>query len=203
MKRGEQVLWTSEGAPDSAPEMRHQEPPGTRGRPVVPPRNPPPTILGTAGALESPSSIPAAKRKRAKAAPPAIKLKNKAEVIRYSKILIVALEEVLDYDPTRHHNEPPPALRIDDPGYLKEIRNLVGELRTLNSLLAQQHRSKQTAGAVNRLGRHFDTFLDRYAKSLGKGAGCLTIGVVASLLYQAGVGQDVIASILSHAKLPH
>jgi hypothetical protein len=61
---------------------------------------------------------------------------------------------------------------------------------------------KEASDAVVNLTRHLDIFLNRYAKSVAKGAGWLTIGVTASLLYQAGVGQDVIANILRHAKLP-
>jgi hypothetical protein len=133
-----------------------------------------------------------------------IKIRSRSQVIQYSRILIAALEEVVDYGPARRHNQPPPDLRIDDEGYLTEIRNLIAELRTLSSLLETTRRQpKKASDAVVKLTRHFDTFLNSYAKSLGKGAGWLTIGVIASLLYQAGVGQDVIGNILGHAKLPH
>jgi hypothetical protein len=132
-----------------------------------------------------------------------IKIKSRSQVVQYSNILIAALEEVVDYDPARHHNRPPPELRIDDEGYLTEIRNLIAELRTLNSLLETTRRQpKKASDAVVKLTRHFDTFLSCYAKSLAKGAGWLTIGVIASLLYQAGIGQEIIDHILSYAKLP-
>ena len=134
----------------------------------------------------------------------AIKVKDRSQVIQYSKILITALEEVIEYDPTRHHNRQPPDLRIDDPDYLAEIRNLVAELRTLNSILqSTQRQPRKATRAIWNLSKHLDGFLNNYAKSLGKGAGYLTIGVIASLLYQAGLGQDVITNIFSHAKLPH
>jgi hypothetical protein len=152
---------------------------------------------------QSPSSH---KRSRKAALPneTEIKIRSRPQVIKYSRILIAALQEVVDYDPARHHNQPPPELRIDDEDYLTEIRNLVAELRTLNALLETTRRQpKKAAHAVVNLTRHLDTFLSCYAKSLAKGAGWLTIGVIASLLYQAGVGQQVIANILSHAKLPH
>jgi hypothetical protein len=144
-----------------------------------------------------------AKTRRKREAAGQIRIKNYSQVIQYSKILIVALEEVLDYDPLRHHNQPPPELRIEDPEYLGEIRDLVAELRSLNSFLESSPRRPQKASrAVIDLTKHFNTFLNSYSKSLGKGAGYLTIGVIASLLYQAGIGQDIIASILSHAKPP-
>src|SRR3974390_2594112 len=87
---------------------------------------------------------------------------------------------------------PPPELRIENPDYLSEIRDAVAELRTLNSLLKRSRRQPQKASrAVLNLAKHFDTFLNGYSKSLGKGTGYLTIGLIASLLYQAGIGQDV------------
>jgi hypothetical protein len=108
------------------------------------------------------------------------------------------LEEVVDYDPARHGNQLPPELRIDDQNYPSEIRNLIAELRTLNALLATSQRQlKETSSAVVHLARQFDTFLGSYAKSFGMGAGWLTIATVGSLLYQAGIGQDVVAKILS------
>jgi hypothetical protein len=132
-----------------------------------------------------------------------VKIKNRSQVIQYSRTLIAALNEVLDYDRERHHNQPPPELLIEDADYLREIRNLVAELRTLNSFLESSRRpAKKTSQAVGRLANHFDNFLKSYGKSLGKGAGWLTIAVMASLLSQTGLGQDVVANILSHAKLP-
>jgi hypothetical protein len=52
------------------------------------------------------------------------------------------------------------------------------------------------------LSRHFDTFLSCYAKPLANGAGWLTIATIWPLLSKTGIEQDVIANILSHAKLP-
>jgi hypothetical protein len=133
-----------------------------------------------------------------------IVIRNRLQLVKYSKILIAALQEVLEYDPARHHNQPRPDLRIDDADYLQEIRSLVAELRTLNAFLETSRRPpKPTSRAVLQLAAHFDRFLQSYAKSLGKGAGYLTIGVIASLLYQAGIGNDLVAKILSHARLQH
>src|SRR5262249_32610978 len=125
---------------------------------------------------------PSSRKPRRKAAQKGeinIQIRSRLQVIQYSRILIAALEEVVDYDPMRHHNRPPPELRIDDQDYLLEIRNLIAELRTLNSLLEATRRPpKKASDVVIKLTRHFDTFLGTYSKSLGRGAGWLTIGVI-------------------------
>jgi hypothetical protein len=200
-----------------------QPPLGTSA--IVPPQEAPPTgqvvqleahssaMMSGAGGLDvngtlapaSPHRKPRTAAGAAKAmTPKTIRIRNRTEVIRYSKILIVALEEVLDYVPARRGNERPPALRIDDDrDYLQEIRDLVAELRALNALLAQHspQQRKRTAGAVGGLARHFDTFLRTYANCMGAGTAALTIGVVSHLLKEAGVAPDVLQTILSHLKL--
>jgi hypothetical protein len=62
-------------------------------------------------------------------------IRNRQHVVATSTLIISALQEALDYDPVRHHNQPPPALRIEDPHYLKDIRALIVELKRLNELL--------------------------------------------------------------------
>jgi hypothetical protein len=126
---------------------------------------------------------------------------NSARALQYSKIVITALEEALDYDPLRQHNQPPPDLRLDDPNYLIEIRSLVAELRRLNELLEKKKSGPSVSRSTGRLAKHFDKFFGSYASALGKGAAGLTIGAAAALLYQAGVGSGVIDDILRHAKL--
>jgi hypothetical protein len=129
-------------------------------------------------------------------------IRNRALVIRYSKLVIFALQEALEYDPARHHNQPPPDLRIDDPDYLQEMRILVSELQRLNDLLeATVRRRQESSRAVLSFAKHADNFLGKYASALGKGAGYLTIGMIASLLYQAGVGPDLVAKILGYASI--
>jgi hypothetical protein len=129
-----------------------------------------------------------------------LEIRNKKQVVFYAKTLIAAIQETLDYDPKRHHNRPPPALRIENPEYLEELRQLVGELRKLNELLEapMQRRSPDTA-AIN-LAKHFDRFLHKYSGALGTGAACLTIGVVAALLGELGLGGNMIGNILKHFK---
>ena len=129
-------------------------------------------------------------------------IKNSAEIIHYSTALITALQEALDYKPGRHHNFPPPSLRIDDPDYFLEVRKLIIELKRLNSLLEIKVAGNVEAAeeTVTRLQKHFDIFLSAYAKALGTGAAGLTIATVTALLYRAGVATDVVDTFWQHWK---
>jgi hypothetical protein len=124
-------------------------------------------------------------------------IQNRAELITYSRILIDALQEAIDYDALRQHNHPPPDLRLDDREYLEELRRLVAELKKLNALLEA---TKPTAAktAATKVGKHFDKFFDSYASALGKGVAGLTVAAVAVLLAKAGVGQPLIDAIWGH-----
>jgi hypothetical protein len=83
---------------------------------------------------------------------------------KYINVLIVSFQEVLDYDPVRFHNQPPPSLRIEDPDYLNEVRSLVTELRQLNAVVGSRRSdSRRVKAAASRLGKHFDKFLGSYA----------------------------------------
>jgi hypothetical protein len=125
---------------------------------------------------------------------------NRVEVIRQTKVLIIALQEALDYEPVRGHNQRPPVLWNDDPSYLKDVEALVVELRHLNSLLeAKRPRKKEAERAVIDLTRHLDTFLKNYAAWFGRGAAALTVGSIASLLHYAGLDPTAVWSII---KLP-
>lgn len=124
-------------------------------------------------------------------------IQNRDEIIGYSRILIDALQEALDYDAFRQHNRVPPALRLDESEYLSELRALVAELQKLNSLLEEAKVVSATTTAT-KLGKHFDKFFESYAGALGKGAAGLTIGVVAMLLAKAGVAQPLIDAVWDH-----
>lgn len=131
------------------------------------------------------------------------KLRERKELIAYSEVIIASLQEVLDYDPVRHHNRPTPALYIDDADYLQEVRSLVAELQILNKAFeARQKRKTATRQQVVHLAKHLDVFLGTYAKAMGKGAAALTTGAIAAWLYHAGVGKDLIDTIWGHLKLP-
>jgi hypothetical protein len=90
-------------------------------------------------------------------------IRNRKHVVQYSRILISALEEVLEYDGIRQHNQPPPALRVEDPEYLDEIRQLVAELKRLNDIL--EKRKIDTARAKKQ-GFRVSKYLDKFFEQL-------------------------------------
>jgi hypothetical protein len=124
---------------------------------------------------------------------------NRSHVIVYSQILITAIEEALEWNAVRKHNNPPPALRLEGPDYLQELRSLANELKRLNDLLERKAPQKIRTEAVH-LAKHFDKFLSSYAGAMGKGAAGLTIGALAALLYHVGVGQAMIDDLWGHLK---
>lgn len=134
----------------------------------------------------------------------ATSIPNRREAQRYAQLLVGVLQDALDYNPQRHHNQPPPELRLSgDPEYLDELRNLVAELRRLNGLLSATIVPKTEATAqAGVIARKFDRFLDSYIDAMGKGAACLTIGVVAALLSRTGVGAELIDHIWGHIRIP-
>jgi hypothetical protein len=123
--------------------------------------------------------------------------RNRVEIIRYSTAIIDALQEALDYDPQRHHNAPPPSLRIDDTEYLAQLQTIITELKRLNSLLEQVN-TQAAEKLVHRISKHFDTFFGSYAKAMGSGVAGLTIATALALLYRAGVAKELIDAIWQH-----
>src|ERR1043166_6263692 len=122
-------------------------------------------------------------------------IKNRRVILRYSEIIITALQQVLNYDPIRQHNQPPPDLWIEGDEYLDQVRSLILELQRLNSLLEATRPPKQeTRRQVVHLAKHFDKVLGTYSSAMGKVAAGLTGGVVLALLSQTGIGQDALAS---------
>ena len=65
-------------------------------------------------------------------------IRDRLEVLRYSKAIITAFEEVLDFDPLRNHNHPYPTLWLEGDLYKEELAQIVQELRRLNSYLIDQ-----------------------------------------------------------------
>jgi hypothetical protein len=134
--------------------------------------------------------------RKKKAAP---RIGDKKQVIQYSNIIIVALQEALDYEPARQHNQLPPALYIDDAKYKDDIRELIGELRRLNDLLERNSIRAAKVPAI-KVAKHLDKFLGTYGNTLAKDAAHLTAGVIAALLYQMGIGSRVVGHILGCLK---
>ncbi|MEY9706454.1 CopG family ribbon-helix-helix protein [Bradyrhizobium diazoefficiens] len=135
-------------------------------------------------------------------------IQSPQEVILYSTMMIAALEETLEYSAERHHNHPPPALLIEDKDYLDEIRRLVAELKRLNENLEmatkEPKKPKRTPKEVQKsavdVKKHLNTFLDKYAQSLGRGAAALTIGTASALLIRFGVPPETFSAILKNLK---
>jgi hypothetical protein len=133
-----------------------------------------------------------------------IVIRDRSQAIQYSRILITALQEIVDYDPARHHNQPPPDLYVGNDKYLHEIRALIAELRTLNSLLEAKRPTKKKVSVVTvDLKVHVNAFLKAHSKVLGAGTAGLLIGAFSSLLHQLGLGPDIVSEILNHLKGPH
>ena len=130
-----------------------------------------------------------------------IQIEDRNDILRYSNAIIVALRETLDYDAKRHHNRPPPILRLDDAGYLAEVGSLVIELGRLNDLLERSSKASVVREEASRFGMHFDKFLGSYADALGKGAAGLTIAGVVAILYRLGVSKELVDTIWEHLKL--
>ncbi len=134
-----------------------------------------------------------------------IVVRSVPQAIFLSKLVIATIDEALEYDPTRHHNQPPPALWIEEPDYLSGIKQLVGELRRLNlnleaiktlkSLNPALPENEVEKSAID-VKKHVNKFLDKYASALGTGTGVLTVGLLATLLYQLGVPETVFEHIL-------
>jgi hypothetical protein len=129
-------------------------------------------------------------------------LKDPQQAIYYVRILIESFQEVLEYDPVKNHNRPAPTLRLEDPAYLDFVRELIAELKLLNSLLSKKKgRQAATIGTVASLSKHFDKFLSSYAGAMGKVTAGLTGGAIVALLYHAGVGKEVIDGLWGQMKL--
>jgi hypothetical protein len=131
-------------------------------------------------------------------------VRNTTQVLFYSRVVLTAVQDALDYDPQRD-NHPPPTLRIERVDYLKELRSLVIELRRLNdnseeAKSASPKRFSKPTKTVEKsaidLRKHLNTFLNKYASTLGTGAGIVTVGALAALLYQLGIPETVFAQIL-------
>jgi hypothetical protein len=130
-------------------------------------------------------------------------IQNKSQIIQQSNVIIFALQETLNYDPARHHNQPPPDLWTDDAAYLQEIKNLVAELKRLNDILERPvPNTRQAKRSTVQLAKHFNTYLHHVAVGTGRGTAALLIATMAGLLYQTGIGTGLLDGIWEHLKLP-
>jgi hypothetical protein len=121
---------------------------------------------------------------------------SKAQVLNYSNALIQALSDALEYDHTRHHNEPPPALRLDgDPEYLKEVKRLIDESYRFNNLLEKSLSSKDSDKAVFKLSEHLNVFMKNFVPVMGKGTAGLLLATGAGLLIHAGMPEASVGGL--------
>ncbi|WP_316178104.1 MULTISPECIES: helix-turn-helix transcriptional regulator [unclassified Bradyrhizobium] len=123
-------------------------------------------------------------------------IRNKRQLLFYSKIVIYALEDALQSVSHRHHNHPPSELIIEDASYLDELRTLVSELKRLNDLL-EAKRTKPNAAKkpTVEVKKHLNTFLSKWAATIGVGAGIMTVGAMTALLHQLGASDAIFDQI--------
>ncbi|MCW5733710.1 MAG: hypothetical protein KIS73_06280 [Enhydrobacter sp.] len=134
---------------------------------------------------------------------------KRSEVFRTLGVLIAAFEDVEGYDPRRHHNQPPPALWINDRGFRSDLSALLHELRELNSLLRKLAErdgpvpkpiQKKAQVAIELAGAGTKKFVESYCDMLGKGTAALTIGAAAMFLASVGLPKELVDTIWGHLR---
>jgi hypothetical protein len=123
-------------------------------------------------------------------------IKDKRQALLHSYALIRALEEAIGFNPARHGNRSPPELRseldLDNAQSRSDITELIAELKKLNAFLETSGKPRSdNKKDIIRLKKHLNSFLQNYAKTVGTGAGYLTLGAVANLLISLGGGEVV------------
>jgi hypothetical protein len=121
-------------------------------------------------------------------------------------VLIDAFAEVDEYDPKRHHNQPPPSMWLDNRKYLGDLRSLLHELRRLNDQLERLAKTQTpqtppaTTKTVGLLSVAATKFVEAYAADLGKKASGLTFLGIAALLGYLGVKTGTVDVIFGTIK---
>lgn len=118
-------------------------------------------------------------------------------------MLVAALKEVEEYDPTLHHNQLRPALWVGHPEYRQDVKDLLRELRQLNALLRDPKtaiNSEKVAASASTASFGAKKFVESYFDYMGKGAAVLTIGAVAWLSISLGADKGTVESIWSLLK---
>ena len=126
--------------------------------------------------------------------------KNRKEIITYSTVLIEALQEAIDYNPSRQHNQETPPLFVDNQKYLSDISALTKELRKLNKLLEGTTKDIAKNKSAKTVADYIHLYFANYIPTLGKGSAYLTLGVMAALLHNLGFDNAIAAAVMS--KLP-
>lgn len=131
---------------------------------------------------------------------PLLLARNRKEIIRYAGVLIEALQEALDYDPIKNHNQQIPPLFVDDPKYLSDIAALTKELKKLNKLLASTTAGAAKIKSAKDASKYIQLFMSQYVPTLGKGTAYLTIGVMGALLGSMGVDSNIVHQVLAELR---
>ena len=129
-------------------------------------------------------------------------IRDKRQVLLQSSILIKALQEAYDYKDTPGKNSPTPELvaelGLSDPIARSELAELIAELRKLNAFLEANKKKPQiTAKPIVDVRKQTDKFLTKYGGTVAKGAGFLTVGLVAELAISLGASPEMIYTSLA------
>jgi hypothetical protein len=129
-------------------------------------------------------------------------VRHRLQALLHVTALLEALEEVNEFDPLRRGNRPPPALWVDRADYLSDAKSLLAELRRLRELLQDgQTKGKAVKKTIGIVASVTTKFIEGYADALGKGAAALTIGATGALLFQMGLGTDVLGPLLNRLRI--
>jgi hypothetical protein len=121
-------------------------------------------------------------------------------------VLIETFAEAAEYDPSRHHNRPPPDLWLNNTEYLGDLRALLAEMRRLNDNLEKLAASNgnkappETTKEVGIFASAGRKFFEAYAAELGKRAANLTALTLAGLLGYLGAEAGAIDAIFEAIK---
>jgi hypothetical protein len=150
-----------------------------RDRRVTQAPPPPPTVRG--GGVSFPFSKPATL--------------DKAVVAVHVRALITVFDDVDRYDQRLHHNQPPPAFWTNDEEYLRDIKELVSELRRFNDLLEAEN-TKANAESIAKSGSLIGAMAAKAcmaaATIVGASVAGLLVASVYSLLSYTDAGADVL-----------
>jgi hypothetical protein len=119
------------------------------------------------------------------------------QAIRQLHVLETAFQEASEYDPIRHHNQPPPALWVGKAEYIADLKELLSELRLLNDRLKTEKldKPKGMEGSASVAVVAGKKFVESYADVMGKGAAALTIGGIATLFISLGVDKGSVEAV--------
>jgi hypothetical protein len=126
--------------------------------------------------------------------------RNRTQISLQLRVLITAFQEVEEYDPKRHHNQPPPSLWIAHPDYQRDVKIMLRELRALNGYIARMEQATKAEKKIAPVTKMLTTFAEKYVGALATSLGALTAGAIGLLLIDLGVPHEVVNIVLGHIK---